>query len=288
MTTSSFCFPCSPSSAAKNVVDDPLRYVPSSIKASDANITNFTPPTGQEYASQAAREFTYVLDAVAQAVPVPVFGAAVKVAVNIIRACDESQATLEHAEELKVRIKTLVAVFVNELKGKKKEEISAKLIQDISTLNKDMEYIKKTLDKIASQHCLLLIFFRSLNDSRVSECVTKVNNSLESFNLSCTINHTTILTQLKQQIMMFYTEHQESLKIIQVTMNDVKAMLDERLPVNTMLGSLSRAPIPTNSAISHGRDSLITELVGVITGLSQKHICLFGPGGMGKTSPPWL
>ncbi|KAG5353643.1 hypothetical protein C0989_004324 [Termitomyces sp. Mn162] len=97
-------------------------------KASDANITNFTPPTGQEYASQAAREFTYVLDAVAQAVPVPVFGAAVKVA--------ESQATLEHAEELKVRIKTLVAVFVNELKGKKKEEISAKLIQDISTLNK--------------------------------------------------------------------------------------------------------------------------------------------------------
>ncbi|KAG6883151.1 hypothetical protein C0992_009542, partial [Termitomyces sp. T32_za158] len=92
-----------------------------------------------------------------------------------------------------------------------------------------------------------------------------------------------MLTQLEQQIMKFYTEQQESFKILQVTMDDVKTILDERLPVGNSL-SPSRAPIPTNSAIFHGRDALVMELVNVITGPLNKNICLFGPGGMGKTS----
>ncbi|KAG6882751.1 hypothetical protein C0993_009288, partial [Termitomyces sp. T159_Od127] len=83
--------------------------------------------------------------------------------------------------------------------------------------------------------------------------------------------------------MRFYTEQQESFKMLQVTMEDVKAMLDERLPGGMSIPP-SRAPIPNNSAIFHGRDALVMELVSIITGPLQKHICLFGPGGMGKTS----
>lgn len=83
--------------------------------------------------------------------------------------------------------------------------------------------------------------------------------------------------------MVFYTAQQESLKILQITMDDVKAMLDERLPVSMSIIQ-SRAPIPNNSAIFYGRDALVMELINIITGPLQKHICLFGPGGMGKTS----
>lgn len=116
---------------------------------------DIAPPTTNEYAGQAARGFFQVLEAISQAVPIPAFGAAVQVAANIIKACDvsiykpfrtfchllsiqkqDTQVTLERAEDLKVRIKTLVAVFVNELKGKKEEEIHDKLIKDIDTFNK--------------------------------------------------------------------------------------------------------------------------------------------------------
>ncbi|KAG6823203.1 hypothetical protein H0H93_004081, partial [Arthromyces matolae] len=77
-----------------------------------------------------------------------------------------------------------------------------------------------------------------------------------------------------------------ALRALQLTMNDVKAMLDQRLPeaAGGML-SLSRAPIPTNSAIFHGRDELVAELVKIITDRAQpKHVCILGTGGMGKTS----
>ncbi|KAG6862896.1 hypothetical protein C0993_001029, partial [Termitomyces sp. T159_Od127] len=97
------------------------------------------PPTGNEYAGQAARGFFQVLEAISEAVPIPAFGVAVKVAANIVQACDNATVTLERAEDLKVRIKTLVAVFVNELKGIKEEDIQDKLVQDIDKLNKFVE-----------------------------------------------------------------------------------------------------------------------------------------------------
>ncbi|KAG6807401.1 hypothetical protein H0H92_007682, partial [Tricholoma furcatifolium] len=73
--------------------------------------------------------------AVAQQVPVPGFFSIVSIAANIIKACDDSKATLARAEDL-IRIKTLVAIFVNELRGKKKEEIHAKLLQDIESIKR--------------------------------------------------------------------------------------------------------------------------------------------------------
>ena len=43
---------------------------------------------------------------------------------------------MERAEELKFRIKKIVIILVDELKGKKDEEIQAKLREDIQTLSK--------------------------------------------------------------------------------------------------------------------------------------------------------
>jgi len=45
-------------------------------------------------------------------------------------------ANLEHAEELKLRIKILVMILVDELKGKKMDEIQKKLRGDVKSLEK--------------------------------------------------------------------------------------------------------------------------------------------------------
>ncbi|KAG6897677.1 hypothetical protein C0992_012426 [Termitomyces sp. T32_za158] len=104
------------------------------------------------------------------------------------------------------------------------------------------------------------------------------------FNLARNIHHTKILGQLKQQIIAFHVQQQNSLDIIEVKMDDVKAILNERLPPIAMPHVPSRAPIPAKSTIFYGRDSIVTGLVSIITGASRKYICLLGPGGTGKTA----
>ncbi|KAG6900982.1 hypothetical protein C0995_002994, partial [Termitomyces sp. Mi166 len=283
-----FRFPCFSASVAENSTEhtSPAEPEPAHhVKETTGSRTDITPPTCVEYAGQATREFLDILDNVAQSVPVPGFGAAVKIAINIIKACDESQAALESAKELKARIQTLVVMFVDELKGKRKEDIRAELIHDIDReIFRDMKSIATNLDKIISQHRLLLFFFRSLNESKVSECVTRLNNSMEKFSLKRTIDHTNMLTQLEQQIREFYIRQQENVELLRLGMDDVKAILNSRLPADASLPS--RSPIPANSTIFHGRDSLVNDLADVITaGIeSRQHIILSGPGGMGKTS----
>ncbi|KAG6843840.1 hypothetical protein H0H93_016909, partial [Arthromyces matolae] len=97
-----------------------------------------TNPTRKEYAVRAAKETLETIVAVASAVPIPAFGAAVKAAAAIIKACDDSKATLERAEELKTRVQTIVVLLVDELKGKSINvlERQTKMMGDIDVLQK--------------------------------------------------------------------------------------------------------------------------------------------------------
>ncbi|KAG6871666.1 hypothetical protein C0995_001649 [Termitomyces sp. Mi166 len=288
MPTCTFCLPCFSASATKNLTKytSPVKPEPAHHgKETTGSRTDITRPTGFEYAGQATREFLNIVDNVAPIVPVPGFGAAVKIAINIIKACDESQAALESAKELKSRIQALVVMFGDELKGKKEDDIRAELIHDIDILNKDMKSISTNLDKIMSQHRLLLWFYRNRNESKVSECVTRLNHSIEKFTLKRDIDNTNMLTQLEQQNRESHTKNQEQFKLIQLGMDDVKPILNSGQQGDASSLS-SRSPIPANLAIFHGRDSLVNDLVNVIIARfeSRQHIFLSGPGGMGKTS----
>ncbi|KAG6906031.1 hypothetical protein DXG01_016208 [Tephrocybe rancida] len=42
--------------------------------------------------------------------------------------------------------------------------------------------------------------------------------------------------------------------------------------------------MPANTSIFHGRYSIVAKLASIITGPSPQHVCLLGPGGIGKTS----
>ncbi|KAG6903796.1 hypothetical protein DXG01_014834, partial [Tephrocybe rancida] len=126
------CFPRSPSSAARNV--DFNEGPDGQPNHPTTNINEVVKPTRREYAGEAAKGFLTILEDVARAVPVPGLSIVVKLALNIIKACEEGHATLEQAQQLKLRIKGLVLTLVNELKGKKEGEIRAQMIQDIGTL----------------------------------------------------------------------------------------------------------------------------------------------------------
>ncbi|KAG6914691.1 hypothetical protein DXG01_015926 [Tephrocybe rancida] len=219
------------------------------MKAQTGNLTTdvngVAKPTRGEYASEAAKEFLTILEAVAVAVPVPGFGIVVKLALNIIKACEESHATLEQAQELKLRIKALVLTLVNELKGKKEGEIRAQMVQDIGTL-------------------------QSLNNDKLARNIEQTN----------------MLTKLEQQIATFHAQQQQNTRTLndmQLSMVDVKAILTQGSRAHST-SSPTRALIPANTHIFHGRDTLVTELVDVLVGGPRQHICLLGPGGMGKTS----
>ncbi|KDR77581.1 hypothetical protein GALMADRAFT_22660, partial [Galerina marginata CBS 339.88] len=232
-------------------------------------------PTTAEYASEAAKEFLDMLEAVADHIPVPGVAMAVKVAKGIMQACDESHATLERAEELKTRIKKLVIILVDELKGKKREEVQAKLKEDIELLSKDLAYIQKNLNDIGSQNALLLILFKGLNEEKVKKCVSRLDNSLENFNLARRINDANLLNTLQNQIIAFHT-------------TDVKAILKNQIDSPTTLHPRGRASVPANGDNFHGRESLVAQLVHALTsnsdGQKRPRVCLLGPGGMGKTS----
>ena len=94
-------------------------------------------------------------------------------------------------------------ILADELKGKNRQEIEAKLQKDIEALSRydtpyqfsypvliqtrpsfsDLEYIQMKLNSIGSQNALLLIFFRSINEEKVKECVDRLDNSLANFDV---------------------------------------------------------------------------------------------------------
>ncbi|KAE9390946.1 hypothetical protein BT96DRAFT_1024303 [Gymnopus androsaceus JB14] len=188
---------------------------------------------------------------------------------------------------LRKRIKHLAIILVDQLKGKKAEEVEERLKKDVEQLERDLKYIQTKLEGIASQHTILILIFRRLNEEKVRKCVEYLSDALESFNLSRQVTDSNTLNTLVQQIITFRTEHQASLDDIRRTMKDVKAILVGKpllLRGNTSEGSSHVIPIATK--IFFGRDALVASFTHTLT--SQRspmaRICLQGPGGMGKTS----
>ncbi|KAF8074041.1 hypothetical protein FPV67DRAFT_783699 [Lyophyllum atratum] len=243
----------------------------------------FLEPTAGEYAGERGKEFLKILETVAQEIPIPGVGA-VKIATNLIKGCEESHASLERVEELKLRIQTLAAALVSELKGKKAEDIQAKLKEDINSLEKDLTYIQSKLDQIASQDPLLVMNYKSFKEEKVRKC--------------------NVLRNLEKQIRIFHSNQQQLLNIMQdgvkTTMEDVEDMKTTMKDAEAILYDVNRptavssspqlgtrARIPANTGNFHGRDALVAELVRVLMNVSdgqeRPRVCLLGPGGMGKT-----
>ncbi|KAG6889895.1 hypothetical protein C0995_013871 [Termitomyces sp. Mi166 len=258
MPTYAFRFPCFSASVGENFAQEKS---PSEAPVrKETTRTKTIPPTGVEYAIEAAKGGLYILSDVAQFVPLPGFDAAIKLVVNSIKASDDSQANLESAEELKIWIQELVTALLGEHKD---------------VLSNKYKEIKEGDIPEGLRHDLET--FKNLNDSKVKKCSKKMQNSITKFQLKRTTDHSKLLVETNALITLLKDSWES---YMQLEVNKV-------MPNSAGVSSLSsRAPIPANTTIFHGRDSLVNDLVDVIVARveSRQHICLSGPGGMGKTS----
>ncbi|KAF9071507.1 hypothetical protein BDP27DRAFT_1322241 [Rhodocollybia butyracea] len=289
------CFPCWPNSASATLASDD-KIIPGNVTEPQKeqlqnNNDDLGRPTKGEYARETGKKFLEVLDIAAKQIPVPGVESVIEVVKSLVQMCEDSYATLKNADELKNRIKHLTLVLVDELKGKKVEEIEERLRNDIKQLERDLKFIQSKLNEIATQNAILVILFRRLNEDKVQECVGRLGNALESFHFSRQIADADALEHLTQQIDTFFRqavqELQESNKRIEQGIADVRAILDKRNQGDELNGSKPRrGVIPVAPEIFFGRDAIVDDFVRTL--VSQKttmaRICLLGPGGMGKTS----
>ncbi|KAF9069017.1 hypothetical protein BDP27DRAFT_1522758 [Rhodocollybia butyracea] len=243
-------------------------------------------PSKGEQARETGKMLLEVLEAVAQQIPVPGVGLAVKMAKNLIQTCEASLDNF--TEVLKKRVKNLAIVLVNELKHKKAEEIKEKSRQDVEKL------FQSKLDEITSQNALRVFLFRRLNEDKVRGCVDRLTNALESFNLACHIENANALEHLSQQIITFHKQQKVTLDDIQKVvenigqdMKDVRSIL-ARKKHQSGSSSPRRGNIPPAPLIFFGRDTIVNNFADTLVSKQScmARICLLGPGGMGKTSIP--
>ncbi|KAF9071497.1 hypothetical protein BDP27DRAFT_1419064 [Rhodocollybia butyracea] len=248
------------------------------------------PPSKGEYARETGKMFLEVLDIAAEQIPVPGVDSVIKVVKSLIQI----YATLKNAKDLKNRIKNLTLILVDELKGKKAEEIEERLRSDIKQLECDLKYIQSRLDKIAKQNTFLVILFRGLNESKVQECVGRLGNALESFHITREIAGADAIEHLSQQIITFYRQQAQAMNDMQEDVTDLRkdmktalAILNKRYHGDDLDGSRPRrGVIPVAPDIFFGRDAIVDDFVHTLVSqkTSMARICLLGPGGMGKTS----
>ncbi|KAF9059219.1 hypothetical protein BDP27DRAFT_1431637 [Rhodocollybia butyracea] len=259
-------------------------------------------PSKSEHARETGKTLLDVLEMVAEQIPVPGVAIAIKLAKNLIQMCEDSHATLEQAEILKKRIKNLAIILVNELKGKKAEEIEEKLRKDIEQLASDLKYIQSKLEEIAAQNTFRVILYRKLNEDKVRGCVERLATALESFNLSRQIADANALDHLFEQIITFYKQEQVTLDEIQRSTKNIekefKSFGQNIESVHAMLAekkyqgdgsdgsSPRRGVIPVAPSIFFGRDTIVNDFACTLVSqeTTMARICLLGPGGMGKTS----
>ncbi|KAG6810359.1 hypothetical protein H0H92_012195 [Tricholoma furcatifolium] len=157
-------------------------------------------PEPGEYIGVIVKEALSTLSTVANILPVPGLGPAVKLAINIIQAYDDGCATFDRADELRLRMKSLVDVLLDRLNGKTLDDIDDGLKKSIEMLHKDMEYIQMTLDSIASKGTFKFVMFRSLHEEKVRKCITKLDNAIVQFHMIRQVEHTIALAQLQHGV----------------------------------------------------------------------------------------
>ncbi|KAF9062390.1 hypothetical protein BDP27DRAFT_1336672, partial [Rhodocollybia butyracea] len=267
------CFPCWPSSASATPASDD-KIIPGNVTTRQKEVRNdkddLGPPSKGEYARETGKKFLEVLDIAAKQIPVPGVDSVIEVVKSLVQMCEDSYATLKNANELKNRIKHLTLVLVDELKGKKVEEIEGRLRNDIKQLERDLKFIQSKLNEIATQNAILVILFRRLNEDKVQECVGRLGNALESFHFSRQIADADALEHLTQQIDDFFRQQAHAINDMQ---EDVTHLRND---MTTVLGILEKrnqgdGVIPLAPDIFFGRDAIVDDFNT-------------RPGGMGKTS----
>ncbi|KAG8835033.1 hypothetical protein FRC17_005655 [Serendipita sp. 399] len=247
------------------------------------------PPTAGAYAFEAGKQTVELLQRFANALPIPCANEVLEVALLLMNTYEASSTAKapgfkdvtileEQVKELNNRIGSLMLVMVDGLSGKDANLISAEVVRDIERLGGDLRAIQKDLTKITSQSRWLLIFFKNANKDTVDACLGRLNDALQSFNVSRAIRDGNMLFEIQTRL--------ESVnKVTGQMAEQVNQMYTWLLDKDAHNGqsSLVLEEMPVLVHL-YGRDGVIKQIAQILTTKPRPRVGILGAGGMGKTS----
>ncbi|KAF9060737.1 hypothetical protein BDP27DRAFT_1452565 [Rhodocollybia butyracea] len=221
-------------------------------------------PTTSMYALKGGEAFAVTLESLLSLIPVPFVSEFVKVAITVLKACEEATAIEEDVEHLQHRVFNLALLIM----GKVGEKPSSELQSRIKDLQFILDSIITDLNKLKQQNKLLLVFFRDMNKDAVSKCVNRLNAALEQFGMSHQLRTEELLGKIRSDHAILMARIEE-------------AVIRTNQPHNA---PLIKQDMPPPHRIFYGRQAVVDNIATLLANERTSRVCITGVGGMGKTS----
>ncbi|KAF8208369.1 hypothetical protein K438DRAFT_1575039 [Mycena galopus ATCC 62051] len=220
-------------------------------------------PTTAQYVLGGAKELLSVAETIAGVVPVPLLAEFIKVAANVLEACEEATDVEESVAGLQKRVYSLSVIIVDKVNVE--DDVDTDLQRRIQDLQSTLDSISKALIEIKNQNKWLLRFFRTVNKNKVDGCVGQMDAALKQFSVSQLVN-----VEAKVDL--------ANANLVELT-DAVKNLRPHNAPE-----TIPRQDMPLPHRIFYGRQPFVDDIVRLLENPITSRVCINGPGGMGKTS----
>ncbi|KAJ3513168.1 hypothetical protein NLJ89_g3100 [Agrocybe chaxingu] len=276
--------------SAKNQVTEPK---------SDKKLSENTPagaPTKMQYIAASGEQALKLLQFAASVIPVPLLQDAIRVALKIIEICKEASAVEQKIKELQDRVGHLMIVIVDHVTAQNEEGSKEVVMQAAKGIERDIEDLLSTLttinedlSQVCKQNEWLLGLYTELNMNVVESCLQRLSIALEKFKLANDLRDSDLLQELHVRLNKMVNKVDDMHKDMKHVVNVVENIQEyvSRIEQMAMLlpsGTVIRQQMPLKPEVFHGRDDLVKDLVQFLLHEETSHVCILGPGGMGKTS----
>ncbi|KIM39270.1 hypothetical protein M413DRAFT_29445 [Hebeloma cylindrosporum] len=294
-------------------VEDPITEPKSDEELSET--TRALVPTTKQYIVASGKQSLTLLQSAASVIPVPLLQEAIGVALKIIEVCEEASAIEQKVKELQDRVGYLMVVIVDHVTAKNEEGSKEAVVkaakgieEDIKGLVSTLGTINRDLAEISAQNRWVIAFYKKLNMSTLEDCINRLSTALDRFKvhtfsaynhdikaqapllqLANDLRDSDLLQKLQSRLekIQHLTQHvADKVDNIDDKVEDIRTILFKLKRSGTMLVSdkLVRQEMPLKPEIFHGRDDLVEDIARLLMTEETSHVCILGPGGMGKTS----
>lgn len=187
-------------------------------------------PTLGEYSFEAGKQTIELLEKAAGFIPVPFAKEAVGVALALITACEEVTSIEAQVKDLKSRICGLMLVIVDTVHGKELDDISKEIQNEVEALKCNLEKVGRDLKEIKDQSRWLMFFFKNLNKSKIEDCISRLQEALEKFQLSHDMRSAETLNGIQKRLeTIFGLTKQMASQVgeIHSKVNEIKEMINK-------------------------------------------------------------
>ncbi|KAJ7105563.1 hypothetical protein C8R44DRAFT_987576 [Mycena epipterygia] len=235
--------------------------VQGSTHPSDEDIT----PSYGAYALEAGKTVVETVESLSSLIPVPFLSGLLKLAITVLKACEEATAIGEKVEVLQERACKLTLVIIRDSNPDSNPD--AELQSRINDLHSK---IIADLNKIKDQKKIKLFFFPNSNKDRADKCLGRLNAALERFHVSHELRTESLLNDFRSRM----TSQLNRIENIVTKISQ---------PHNAPLAPRFK-DIPPPHRIFCGRELLIQNIASLLAAERTSRVCITGVGGMGKTS----